>query len=91
MNQWMHETLHSVLNFSSQESQWGQCCMLTTQKTITENMIKHTHHPWHRIEGVTDTKICLPAFSYPSVYYYKNQDLTVLTLVHSQWHLLCCL
>jgi len=35
--------------------------MLNTNKTITENMIKH-HHPWHRIKSETDGKICLHAF-----------------------------
>jgi hypothetical protein len=91
MNEWINETLPSLLNFSSQESQWRQCCMLNTHKTTTENMIKHTHHPWHRIEGETDSKICLPVFPTFFVYYNKNQDLTVLSLVYSQWHLLFCL
>jgi len=55
--------------------------MPTTHKTITENMIKHTPHPWHRIKSETNGKICLPAFPTFFVYYNKNPDLTVLTLV----------
>jgi hypothetical protein len=56
----------------------------TQNKTIIENMIKHTHHPWHRIESETDSKICLSAFPTFFVYYNKHYDLRFLTLLYSQ-------